>query len=69
MPVLVANGDNDALIPSSRSWELMTQIARAQLIIYPRAGHGFLWQYPELYAAHVNVFLDGTEYDHLVTKL
>jgi pimeloyl-ACP methyl ester carboxylesterase len=69
MPVLVANGDNDTLIPSSRSWELMTQIAHAQLIIYPRAGHGFLWQYPELYAAHVNMFLDGTEYDHLVPKL
>ncbi|KAJ9494204.1 hypothetical protein LTR99_003135 [Exophiala xenobiotica] len=69
MPVLVANGDNDTLIPSSRSWELMTQIAHAQLIIYPRAGHGFLWQYSELYAAHVKMFLDGTEYERLVTKL
>ncbi|KAK4949917.1 hypothetical protein LTR10_011759 [Elasticomyces elasticus] len=69
MPVLVANGDNDVLIPSSRSWELMTQISNAQLIIYPRAGHGFLWQFPELYATHINMFLDGTEFDDLIPKL
>lgn len=69
MPVLVANGDNDVLIPSSRSWELMTQIANCQLIIYPRAGHGFLWQFPELYATHVGRFLDGTEFDNLLHKL
>ncbi|KAI1630413.1 Alpha/Beta hydrolase protein [Exophiala viscosa] len=69
MPVLVANGDNDVLIPSSRSWELMTQIPNAQLIIYPRAGHGFLWQFAELYATHINMFLDGTDFDDLVPKL
>ncbi|KIX04815.1 uncharacterized protein Z518_05686 [Rhinocladiella mackenziei CBS 650.93] len=69
MPVLVANGDNDTLIPSSRSWELTTQIANAQLIIYLRVGHGFLWQYPQPYATHVNIFLDGTEFDNLLSKL
>jgi pimeloyl-ACP methyl ester carboxylesterase len=69
MPVLVANGDNDVLIPSSRSWELMTQISNAQLMIYPHAGHGFLWQYAELYAEHVNRFLDGNESDQLGAKL
>ncbi|EXJ77544.1 hypothetical protein A1O3_09771 [Capronia epimyces CBS 606.96] len=69
MPVLVANGDNDVLIPSSRSWELVTQITNAQLIIYPRAGHGFIWQYAELFAAHVNMFLQGTEFDNLLPKL
>lgn len=69
MPVLVANGDNDVLIPSSRSWELMKQIPNAQLIIYPRAGHGFLWQFAELYATHINMFLDGTEFDNLLPKL
>ena len=40
IPVLVANGDTDVIIASSRSWELMTQIENAQLIIYPRSGHG-----------------------------
>ena len=69
MPVLVANGDNDTLIPSSRSWELMTQIPNAHLILYPRAGHGFLWQYAELYATHINMFLDRTEFDNVLPKL
>lgn len=69
MPVLVANGDNDLLIPSSRSWELAKQIPNAQLIIYPKSGHGFLWQYPTLYATHVNLFLDGGEYNDLSPRL
>ncbi len=69
MPVLVANGDRDVLIPTSRSWEFLTQIENAQLIIYPRAGHGFLWQYPELYATHINMFLDGSEFEPHVAKL
>jgi len=57
MPVLVMNGDNDVLIPSSRSWEMAVRIP-AQLIIYPKSGHGFLYQYAELVAAHINMFLD-----------
>lgn len=57
MPVLVANGDNDVLFPSSRSWELMARIADARLIIYPQSGHGFLWQFAEEFAAHINIFL------------
>lgn len=69
MPVLVANGDNDVLIPTSRSWELYHQIQNAQLILYPRAGHGFIWQYAKLYATHVNMFLDGDEFEPYLSKL
>ncbi|KIW67790.1 hypothetical protein PV04_07018 [Phialophora macrospora] len=69
MPVLVANGDNDVLIPTSRSWELYHQIPNAQLILYPRAGHGFIWQYAKLYATHVNMFLDGDEFEPYLAKL
>lgn len=69
MPVLVVNGDDDQLIPSSRSWELAKQIPNAQLIIYPKAGHGFLWQYPTLVATHINLFLDGGEYSDLSARL
>lgn len=58
MPVLVMNGDDDLLIPTSRSWEMSTKIGNAQLIIYPRAGHGFLYQYSELVARDINSFLD-----------
>lgn len=57
MPVLVMNGDNDYLIPTSRSWELAVKIENAQLIIYPKAGHGFLHQHAELVGKHINLFL------------
>jgi pimeloyl-ACP methyl ester carboxylesterase len=69
MPVLVMNGDNDVLIPSSRSWEMVQKIPGAQLIIYPHSGHGFLYQYVELVAEHVNMFLDGDQYRELDAKL
>ena len=69
MPVLVINGDDDVLIPSSRSWELRHKIPSAQLIIYPHAGHGFLYQYAQLVANHVKMFLDSNDYRELETKL
>ena len=71
MPVLVLNGDNDVLIPSSRSWELSANISNAQLIIYPHAGHGFLYQYATLVASHINTFLDRADFaqNDLASKL
>ena len=57
MPVLVLNGDNDLLIPTSRSYELLKRIETAQLILYAQSGHGFLWQYAERVAADINTFL------------
>jgi pimeloyl-ACP methyl ester carboxylesterase len=58
MPVLVLNGDDDLLIPTSRSYELLKRIDNAQLILYPQAGHSFLFQYAERVAKDVNTFLD-----------
>ena len=71
MLVLVINGDHDVLIPSSRSWELLSKIPNAQLVIYPHAGHGFLYQYAELVASHVNDFLDREDFaeNNVVAKL
>ena len=69
MPVLIMNGDNDLLIPSSRSWEMYIGIENAQLILYPKAGHGFLWQYAELVGEHINQSLDHKDYDGLSSKL
>lgn len=63
MPVLVINGARDTLIPTSRSWESMKMIENAQLIIYPRSGHGFIWQYARRVAEDVNRFLNDTAFD------
>ena len=59
MPVLVVNGDNDTLIPTSNSMELKELLTNAQLIVYPDSGHGFLYQYAEVFAKDVELFLDG----------
>lgn len=61
--VLVANGDNDVLVPTSLSYELLTQIENAQLIIYPKSGHGFIFQYAERFAGDVHRFLDGKDFE------
>jgi pimeloyl-ACP methyl ester carboxylesterase len=69
MPVLIMNGDNDLLVSPSLSWEMMVRISNAQLIIYPKSGHGFLYQYAELVAHNVSMFLDGEGEGAQVAKL
>jgi pimeloyl-ACP methyl ester carboxylesterase len=56
-PTLVVNGDNDVIIYSINSWILQQNIPNAQLIIYPDANHGSLYQYPERFVTHVTQFL------------
>lgn len=58
MPVFVCNGDNDVLVHTDHSWEVMKRIPNAHLHIYPNSGHGFLFQYAELFSTHLNLFLD-----------
>lgn len=45
------NGDESRTRPGSRIRH------HAELIIYPDADHGFLFQYPHQFAAEVNKFL------------
>lgn len=59
MPVLVANGHDDFMIPTPRSFTLQQRLPRAWLKIFPRAGHGFLYQYAEEFAGDVNRFFDA----------
>lgn len=56
-PTLVANGDNDIMVPTVNTHLLARHLPNAQLSIYPDAGHAFLFQYPERFAAEVNAFL------------
>ena len=56
-PTLVANGDDDPMMITENSRLLAHHLPNAQLRIYPDAGHGFLDQYPQEFADHVNAFL------------
>jgi pimeloyl-ACP methyl ester carboxylesterase len=56
-PTLVANGDNDTMMHTQNSHLLAARLPNAQLRVYPDAGHGFLDQYPELFADEVHAFL------------
>lgn len=57
-PTLVAQGSDDVIIPTAHSLTLQQNLPNAQLIIYPDAGHGSIYQYPELFVAHATLFLE-----------
>jgi pimeloyl-ACP methyl ester carboxylesterase len=42
--VLVANGDNDIMVPTATSSDMARRIPNAQLVIYDDAGHGGIFQ-------------------------
>jgi len=56
-PTLVANGDNDMMIPTVNSQLLADRLPNVRLRIYPDAAHGFLFQYPRQFAELVTEFL------------
>ena len=45
IPVLIANGDNDIMVPTVNSHDMARRIAGSQLVIYKDAGHGGIFQY------------------------
>jgi pimeloyl-ACP methyl ester carboxylesterase len=57
-PTLVANGDDDRMMHTKNSRLLAEQLPNAELRIYPDANHGFLDQYPELFADDIAEFLN-----------
>ena len=56
-PVLVANGDQDKMVPSSNSIDLARSLPNAELILYEDAGHGGIFQYHEAFVRKALEFL------------
>lgn len=56
-PVLVVNGDADRMVPTVNSYDLAKRLPNSQLIIYPDAGHGGLFQYQEDFVPKALAFL------------
>jgi pimeloyl-ACP methyl ester carboxylesterase len=56
-PVLVANGEDDRMLPTRASFDLAHRLPNANLRIYPDAGHGGVFQHHERFVPHVLDFL------------
>ena len=57
-PVLYANGLHDVMIPAVASYKAVEQVPDAILLLYGDAGHAFLFQHIDEFAAQVKLFLD-----------
>lgn len=58
-PTLVANGDHDIMVPTENSTDLARRILGAELVLYPDAGHGGIFQYHDAFLAKAKAFLDS----------
>jgi pimeloyl-ACP methyl ester carboxylesterase len=56
-PTLIANGDNDRMVPSVLSEDMHRRIKRSELIIYPDSGHGGIFQFHDKFAPVAVEFL------------
>jgi pimeloyl-ACP methyl ester carboxylesterase len=56
-PVLVVNGDDDVMVPTFNSFELARRLPKAQLSIFPDAGHGGIFQHYPVFIQQALVFL------------
>ncbi|ADJ47258.1 hypothetical protein AMES_5433 [Amycolatopsis mediterranei S699] len=56
-PVLYANGIHDVMIPAIGSDKAVEQVPDSTLLLYSDAGHAFLFQHIDEFAAQVNLFL------------
>ena len=57
-PALVVNGDQDLMVPTRNSIDLAHRLPNAELVLYPDAGHGGIFQYHEAFVPKARAFLD-----------
>lgn len=56
-PVLIANGHHDIMVPSENSTDMARRVPAADLVLYPDAGHGGIFQYHEDFLQRARTFL------------
>jgi pimeloyl-ACP methyl ester carboxylesterase len=58
-PVLIVAGKNDLLVPIVNPFRLYQVIPNSRLLLLPDAGHGVMFQYPELFVQQAEYFLNN----------
>jgi pimeloyl-ACP methyl ester carboxylesterase len=56
-PTLIGGGQDDEFFPVANSTVLHKTIPRSQLVVYPDAGHGFLFQDADAWTSKIDAFL------------
>jgi pimeloyl-ACP methyl ester carboxylesterase len=56
-PVLAINGDSDKMVPSKNTVALDRRLPNSQLVLYPDAGHGGVFQFHEDFVKRALAFL------------
>ena len=56
--IVVANGESDRMVPTTNSLDLAQRLPNADLVIYPDAGHGGIFQFHDAFAPLAVAFLD-----------
>lgn len=57
-PVLVANGDDDRMVPTTNSVDMARRLPNAELVIYDDAGHGGIFQYHDAFVKKALEFFE-----------
>ena len=57
IPTLVANGESDRMVPTSNTVDLDRRLPNSEIVIYPDAGHGGIFQFHDEFAATTLEFL------------
>ncbi|MFD9194571.1 alpha/beta fold hydrolase [Streptomyces phaeochromogenes] len=57
-PVLVANGESDRMVPSQNSTDLARRVPNGELVLYPDAGHGGIFQFHRQFVETALEFLE-----------
>lgn len=58
-PVLIVNGNHDICVPTINSYIMYQNMPNAHLSLYPDAGHGSIFQYPELFVREAETCLSN----------
>ncbi len=56
-PVLVMNGESDKMVPTKNTVDLDRRLPNSQLVVYPDAGHGGVFQFHEDFVKRALAFL------------